>query len=269
MITVVKQDEMTWVAFDNFRKPMIYLDHCALRHFSSNKESRERFFSIFQTKGTLCFSWMNFYDIGGNNTGQSLKDMKDFTDTVGENWFPIHWNPHKVMENEKALTHMPFIDLSFIQAYYPFIHGSSLTLTQAIELALCPEVQKMRHKKIQQLEDFRRDVNTFINDKRAKDYGKRTFQDVGFDSNCPTVFVHDKLLSLIIKQGKVMKDNHDLIDFWHAVVSLSYADMVVLDGEWEDHARQIKIPEGRVKCCSVKEEGLKKFLEDFEKFDNL
>src|SRR3989338_5409257 len=115
MITTTKQDGMTQVTFDNCRRPMIYLDHCALRRLSSDKESCERLLSVFQTKGTLCFSWVNFFDIGGNNTGQSLKDMKDFTDAVGRNWYPIHFIPHKVMENEKALTHMPFIDPSFIQ----------------------------------------------------------------------------------------------------------------------------------------------------------
>jgi hypothetical protein len=39
--------------------PLIYLDHWALRLFSSNSRLRVRFFESFRTRGTLMFSLMN------------------------------------------------------------------------------------------------------------------------------------------------------------------------------------------------------------------
>ena len=43
--------------------PLIYLDHWALRLFSSNSRLRVRFFESFRTRGTLMFSLMNIAEI--------------------------------------------------------------------------------------------------------------------------------------------------------------------------------------------------------------
>ncbi len=262
MVTSLKRDGMTWVTIDNCRRPMIYLDHCALRDLSANEKFQKKFLSVFQTKGTLCFSWMNFYDIGGNKEGPSVEHMKNFMKEIGENWFPIHWNPSKVMDNEKAGIHIPFADETFFCNYYPFIHGGSLTLNKAVELSLCPEVQAVRSKRMKQLESFRDEINECKDDPIRKCAAEKTFQRLEFHSSCPAVFVHDRLLSLIIKRKEKISNN-DLIDFFHAVVSLSYADMVVLDSKWADYARQISIPKSGGKYYSVKD--LERFLTDIER----
>src|SRR3990167_10240608 len=161
MITCARENDINWVKISDYRRPLIYLDHCALRYFSSNIESRKRFLSFFRIKGTLCFSWMNFYDIGGNDIGQSLDDIKIFMDGVGNNWIPIHFNPHKVMESEEASVPIPFIDGSIIKSYYPFIHGGSLTLNRAVDLAGSSEVRNVLLKNVSNMQDLRKDINIY------------------------------------------------------------------------------------------------------------
>ena len=208
---------------------------------------------------------MNFYDIGGNGAGRSLENMKIFMDEVGNNWVPIHFNPQKVMDSEKASVPMPFVDGSIIKAYYPFIHAGSLTLNQAVDLAGALEVKSVRQKNISSLQDLRSDINAYINDPYGKTRGEKIFQETIFVPSRPTEFVYHKIFSLLLKQGQLLSNN-DIIDFFHAVVALSHVDMVVLDGGWADRARQISIPDGRVECYSANKKGLDRFQEDFGNF---
>jgi hypothetical protein len=55
--------------------PLIYLDHWALRRFSSNTALKKRFLEIFRSRGTLMMSLMNAVEIPSSRGG-SLTDRR-------------------------------------------------------------------------------------------------------------------------------------------------------------------------------------------------
>ena len=99
MITINKNGNNYNVSFPK-RPPSIYLDHWALRHFSSNHSDRQQFLAFLKTKGTVFFSYLNVVEIS-KNKGESLKEIQFFLTDIGENWCPIESDPHKVIEREK------------------------------------------------------------------------------------------------------------------------------------------------------------------------
>ena len=121
------------------RSPIIYLDHCGLRGISSKnspKNHRERFFKIFQSKGTLFFSLPNVTDLA-ENSGQSLNDIESFLEEIGPHWLPLEYRPHVVMDREDSSNGKPnCFGEAFFKSYLPFIHEDNvLTLKRIIELS--------------------------------------------------------------------------------------------------------------------------------------
>ena len=83
-------------------QPLIYLDHWALRLFSSDPHLRQTFFDAFQKRGTLLFSIMNVAELTANR-GLSADDIRSFLADVGPHWAAITVNPSRVVQEEVRL----------------------------------------------------------------------------------------------------------------------------------------------------------------------
>jgi len=62
--------------------PAVYLDHWALVEFSKNPTYSQKFFELFDRKGTLLFSQANVVEIAGNS-GDDVIKIRSFLDRVG------------------------------------------------------------------------------------------------------------------------------------------------------------------------------------------
>jgi hypothetical protein len=140
MITAIKNCEEYGVDV-SIRPPSIYLDHWALRLFSSDFKLRQTFLAYFKTKGTLLFSWANVLEVSGN-TGLSADNIRLFLTEVGEQWFPVEINPVKVIRNETVRgTNNPCFAANFLEAYFPHIHKGHLSLSTIVELTQDKEIK--------------------------------------------------------------------------------------------------------------------------------
>lgn len=262
MITVSKGTTAYEISAQT-RPPSIYLDHWALRRFSSDLQLRNRFINFFRDHGTLLFSLANMMEIAAN-TGESLRNIQNFLCEIGEQWFPLEVNPIKVIKREAgAFPDSPCFDKDLLEAYYPHIHEGSLSLSTLIDLISDQEVKRdilmnveaMTTSVARHLELTRSKIQS---DPIAK---KAAFKKVSFDAYRPETFVYRSLLQLIFKENSKIETN-DVLDLCHAAVSLAYGDFVLLDPHWADLARRLKVPPGFIRLYSPRQ--IQDFIKSLE-----
>jgi hypothetical protein len=246
---IKKVDDECYEVLTDTRSPSIYLDHWALRHFSSNAEHRTRFLSFFNQRGTLLFSQANTLDILGN-TGKSLEEIRQFLHSIGEQWFPIEFNPIKVIEREKLpplRKNSPCFAQSFFEHYIPYIYDGPLNLVTLVDLISDKE---MRDGLSESLESMKRSLIAHLNG--AREYWRskgRMPSDISFHPHYAATFVYNRLLSFVIKDDFKIDGNH-VLDLSHAAVSLAYADFVLLDKHWANLAGRLGLPADSVRVYS-------------------
>jgi len=258
----VKKNGKKFIVTTTIRPPNIYLDHWAIRDISSNPEFMRRFLSFFNTKGTLLFSLANALDIS-QTQGDSLERIRIFLERIGLNWFPIEFNPSKVIDAEQQYRPgepAPFFAASFLKMYYPRIHGQELTLKSIVDLvqeggSFNPIVKKTFDDLVKLFSSSR---DLWNSDSGVR---KRAYSTTTFNPDQPTRFIYDGLMRLTFTENFNLNRNQ-IMDFFHATVSLSYANIVLLDKLWENLAYKIKSPR-MIKVYSQPK--LAEFFKDLEK----
>ena len=244
------------------RPPLIYLDHCALRHLSDSHLSRSKIIGVFRKKGTLLFSWTNVLEVS-ENSGASLKAIQSFLSEIGEHWFPIEWNAFEVIRREESFTsgnNNPCLASGFLEAYYPYISDGPLSLSTVCDLTQDSEINSVCRQHLECVKEETRKTLIYwrSEDQKNGDVPKH------FDPNCPTVYMVEGFRQLIQKETFNIHEN-DAIDFLHATVPIAYGDFVLLDKHWADLVQKLKLPPDRVKVYSLKH--VEEFLENLERFE--
>ena len=262
MITVTTDGE-THTVDAIIRGPSIYLDHWALRHFSSDLPSRQRLVECFKQKGTLLFSWANVLEVS-QNSGASLEEVRSFLNEIGEQWFPIEINAVKVIERERNFTagnDNPCFASDFLKAYYPHISGEPPSLRTVCDLPQDSEINLACRENLEKIKKEIRPVLFRWRSEELENHGH-----LRFEPNRPTGYVLERFRRLFQKETFTIDEN-DVLDFLHATVSVSYGDFVLLDKHWVDLVGKLKLPPDRVKVYSPKY--VEAFLKDLERFQFL
>lgn len=265
MITVKKHlDKHTITA--SVRRPAVYLDHWALRYFSSNSRYCERFLSFFKSQGTLLFSWANVIEVS-RNTGLSAEQIRSFLSEIDEQWFPVTIDPVKVIEREKQdkpENNNPSFDIDFIKAYYPYIHYGNLSLSTIVDLTQ-DDQERPEPESIQALTEEIFQLVVSIRDQWRLNQQAvfDAFPDFPFDPDRAMQFTYNRLMRLICKEPFQFESN-DALDFCHATVSLAYGDFVLLDKRWANLAGKIGLPVDRVRVYTKRQAD--QFFRNLEQF---
>jgi hypothetical protein len=134
---------------------MVYLDNWAMsRALAADETRRKRFLETFKKRGTLLFSWTNVIELGDSIFGRAAP-IRLLLDGIGEHWFPVEWNPFAAIEKENAQpagANSPVFSETLLRAYYPHVHGASLTLSSVFDL--------LRHDKRAKTHETLQEVKT-------------------------------------------------------------------------------------------------------------
>lgn len=244
------------------RSPSLYLDHWALREISSDEVASRRFALCIKSCGTLLFSWPNVIEIS-RNTGPSAERIKKFLGSVGDQWFPVEFNPFTVIEREQSSRegdNSPCLGDGFVRAYYPYIHGTTLSLASIVDLTRGEDFRSLALKKIDSLAD---QISGYFSEaRRNRGLPHKVFeQKLLYDSRRPTSFVFPTLCQLLVKEDSNFERN-DAIDLCHATVALSYGELVCLDPHWADLGKRLRLPEEQLRIFRPGQ--IFSFLEAFE-----
>lgn len=260
MVTITKEGSGfqvdAWV-----RRPSIYLDTWALSDFSVDSALGERLLGVLKRNGTLLFSWANVLEIS-RLTGATAENIRGLLTELAEQWFPIEFNPIKVIERENSpVNSSPCLADGFLRAYIPYIYDGPLALSTLVDLLHHDEVKASAEHNYQVLTTEICDL--FRSERDLWPVRPHTNKSLHFQPDKPTAFVYDGLMQLIAKEGFPINAQH-VLDFFHATVSLAYGDFVLLDKHWKELARKLALPCDRVRVYSKPQ--IAQLLRDLDQF---
>ena len=237
MIHVTRTAEEVTVSVTTTRRPLMYLDQCALYEFSKQNQLGHRFRQIFKRRGELLLSSINLFELG-QLQGDSLERAKSFLDDViGSAWIPIEYDPTIVVEREMAGRFSPS----------PAICESLLELTCAPVgvVSISKLLERVRHSPSERAiwdgakAEFGRQIEAARKDYLARP--DRKIPDVPRTPQTRTLSVVNVVFRLVLESSRGARhflwSANDAEDFTHAITGLAHAEVVVLDGKWADRVR--------------------------------
>ena len=249
------------------RPPTIYLDHWALRRISARSEWRNRFIDAFQTCGTLFFSVVHLAELA-RNSGESVGEIRSFLQAVGPNWMVIRSDPNVVMELEAHwLPGMkaPHVgDLFFKQTdFLKRLTTGPVSLAHLIDMLDLPGQREVIVAEVDGMCD---QMVMTIN--KWRDAYRQTpavldvpFPEEPFRERFATRYAYFQLMRLFVRDAFTVGLN-DVRDFFHTVVPVAHANIVVLDKRWHAQVEKLKLPPRFMRC--FKERTMNDFFDVLE-----
>ena len=259
----------------SFDFPTVYLDHWAIRHFSSKKADGRRFVQALRASGgTLIVSHTNLAEITGPADLCRADETANFLETVLPHIYFAMFDIESAMKQEGEnrqvgirLMAPPDIELLKEVARQRPDDFRPFTITGVIKIIadhrerLGVTWRQTNQSIADRINEMRRDPE-FI--RKAKSFCNHPI-------NIPTMAVFQELLRPIYLDKRLKIDLNDGGDIQHAIISIVYCDFVLLDGKWKDmHERMKKrfaelgliIPTAQV--FSARRGGVEQFLKKLE-----
>jgi hypothetical protein len=279
---VIENEQL--IVRQSFDFPAVYLDHWAIRHFSTEKEDGQRFINALKVAGgAFIISHTNLAEITGPSDPRHAEEIATFLEAILPNIFFAQFNIELAMKQEVGarvigfrLMAPPNIELLQEVArqrpndFRPFTISGVIKIIAEHRERLGITWRNLNRSIANRINAMRCDAN-FIET-------ARTFS--GHPQNIPTLAVFQELLRPIFLDQRLRIDLNDAADIQHATMAIAYCDFVLLDGKWKDmHSRMkrrfvelgLKIPTARV--FSARSKGVAEFLSVLEgtnsnNFDN-
>lgn len=235
MLIVTRTESAIDVRVETRRRPLVYLDQCAIYDLAKASLFGERFAQLFRHRGELLLSSINLFELG-QLQGASLQRVKAFLDdVVGLSWIPIEFDAAVVIERELSSRFDPSPAISESLLEMATATPGVPTLSKLLENAKHSEEQAREllaaknelGRQIEALrDDYRRDPSILA----------RRYPNIPVTPQTKTLSVAADVFRLAVEHAR--GGNHfrwsanDAEDFTHAITGLTHADVVVLDGKW-------------------------------------
>lgn len=249
-------------------RPLLYLDHWALRRLSENSALGDRFLLAFQRRGTVMFSLMNVVEIARDASESRASQIRDFLGKLGPHWMPMTIDPLRIIEAEETGrtpdgVH-PCVSAGFLRdpKFAARLTEGPVSLVHVVDLTRGPDGDELRHDTDRDTSRLRRHIQDWriahATDPREVD---AKFPRLQFDSNRPMRGIYHGLARYTIIDTFTFDDNHAR-DMFHAMASVRCADMVTLDAHWSGQVGKLRLPTDFVRVYTEGE--LDAFLADLE-----
>jgi hypothetical protein len=249
----------------HLRPPRVYLDQDSLCDIAKTVERKQPFIAAFATRGTLLFSWTSALDVSGPQ-GRNVSLISDLLSGIGSNWIPLELDPWKVVRKESGIepsSGVPCVSESFLETYYPYIHGGPLDLSTVVNL-----MHRNRAHYRREVEEISRYADEMVQSRRRQFLADQTCLDrilppAGADPKRPAAYMLRSLERLVTREARGFRwTRNDGVDFLHATVASSFADYLLLDKHWKRRVLEVA-PARTYKWVYYRAE-LDEFLEAFE-----
>lgn len=261
MIRVIATDNGL-TAQVNAAAPIVYLDHCALRHFASHGQRRRRLLTVLTARGTVALSWMSVIDLLGNDEGPSVEELLVLFAEIGHAYCLTESDPHKVSriaserrdpEREASLaerlTQDVLRDAGLPEG--PLRLDDFLHVTRRARAETAANVQTFKTRIAAALARFR------------QSYAAEPRPHRPTPPHSPAAGAWSWLVTRVAQQSFEISGN-DAIDLYHAAIPLALYDLVVLDGRWAGLACSVPSPPRHAAVFSMRSDGIDRFLAALE-----
>lgn len=259
--------------------PAVYLDHWALRAISEQPSLAARFSdSIKRRRGVLALSATNLLEFANVQSPQQA-DMADrLLDSVFPYLFFLDSNAFVVINREEqaragTLTMAPQADTAVL-AMLPMLKPESLAPLTVRGLLRGLSQPPLQAEVAALADTFSRKVDELRSDVAADPSLAAIARTVPDPGSCPpTHLLLREFVRPLASDSRKRITRSDALDFFHAVVPVSYCDYVLLDRHWAAQVRQI---EGRFRHAGVERSlacvltgaaGIEELLQTLERAD--
>jgi hypothetical protein len=234
--------------------PFVYLDHAPLMEVA--ERHAERFASALQSRGgTLAFTWLHLVE-ASKVSDQTANLVEELLLRIGrEHLVLLRVRPAEVIAQEDALQDAlrqrlpliaPHLDSELATAQFqnwkkgqiePFDLRGLIHALRSPETAR--DIAKLREETYPEVIDaIKRNAAKYRDDREARRLADAPSRGPRFPQ--PTRYINREAGRYLIRNGERLATFNDVDDCQHAVVSLSYCNLVVLDKNWKEAARQIQ-----------------------------
>ena len=259
----------------SFDFPAVYLDHWAVRLFSSDAALGQRFLRALKgSGGALVVSHVNLAEVTGPDDPNHADEAAAFFEAVLPNIYFAMFDVQKAIDQEKPprdtrirLPAPPDAELLLTVGrerpgdFRPFTIARLIKVVAAHRHQLGAEWHQSNQKLADHINRVRANPATV---EQARDFS-------GHSSNVPTLAVMQELLRPVFLDKTLDVDRNDAGDIHHAIISIVYCDYVLLDGKWEAlHERMVRrfhelgLPIHVAKVFSKRRRGVELFLQELE-----
>jgi len=260
MITLRTSATIPLIIDMEMRSPSVYLDHCVIGDFADNPILGGSFRDVLQRKnGTLCLSALHLVESSGLCPGEAYSRIKSFLASFGKGFIILEFDPNIVIAKEKNRRRndsFPAFDYELIKELVLKWNGLSRLdvgiLLNILEQnpSLCEQLRtshKLYKKRVHEM--FRAVRHIYQTDAQAKNniLTRKCLDPV---QTSMTEYLYCEIRRMICKEDLTP---NDVIDFFHSIVSASFADFVVLDKKWASRIRRVQPPMGSAKVFATTE----------------
>jgi len=265
------------------RRPRVYLDHWAIREFSSKSDLGNRLTSTLErSNGDLALSVLSFAEFAGLTDLAQAAAAERLVEGLLPHLFFIRFEPWEVLQREETFDagrsiQAPEGDEQVLEmvAHLPGAGLSGWTIK-----GIFTEPSVRRDRLISTIESFeksgvegvRRLRDRLDKEKDLRRAKRRRLKDLAATRRATRPLLWELITELEANRAGEPTGN-DMIDLMHTVVPCAYCDFVVIDRRWQlavDRARErmveadIDAPVARV--FSKPNDGLERFLNELEMF---
>jgi hypothetical protein len=256
--------------------PSVYLDHWAVRDISSSPVLSSRFSkAINQRVGTLALSWMNAVEFTKVSDDTQRASADSLLESLGHSLFWLNPDFFTVGAHEHSAATPSSIEASHADHEVARFYAETwlspprrVTLFSTVYRApgIAAKFDGLADDIIIELEAWRGRV--------AREPHVRSALDAlpnGYQSSRGTRLIAKQFIRRVLKDTPIKLNRNNSIDLAHAVVSASYCDYVLLDGQWasivNDARRRLAKANVRIpiaKAFSKRDQGVEKLLTELE-----
>ena len=228
----------------SFDRPAVYLDHWAVREFSSNPEQGSRLLDkIKDCGGCLVISHVNLVELTGAADPAHAEDAAQFFERALPHLYFAMFDIEAAINQERQAGDAPFrlgappdIELLRTVALERPDDLKPLTIARLIRV-----IAANRERLQADWNESNQTVADHINNVRSDPEPVRMVTKFASHSNLPTTAIMQELLRPIFMDQSLPIGKNDSADIHHAITSIAYCDYVLLDGKWADlHERMVK-----------------------------
>lgn len=259
----------------SFDFPAVYLDHWAVRLFSSDEALGQRFLRALKgSGGVLVVSHVNLVEVTGPDDTRHAEEVAAFFESVLPNIYFAMFDVQQAIDQEKCprdtrirLPAPPDVELLLRVSrerpddFRPFTIARLIKAVAAHRDRLGVEWHESNQRLADHINEVRANPTTL----------EQAVKFTGHPSNVPTLAVLQELLRSLFLDKMLIVGRNDAGDIHHAIISIAYCDYVLLDGKWEAlHERmvrrftELRFPINVAKVFSKRRQGVELFLKELE-----
>lgn len=259
----------------SFDFPVVYLDHWAVRLFSSDHLLGQRFLLALKANGgALMVSHANLAEITGPDDPRHAEEIAAFFEAVLPNIYFAEFDVQKAIDQETRSRDIRIrlpapadVELLLTVGRERSDDLQRFTIARLIKVVAAHrnELRPEWHKSNQALADH---INKVRSNSKTVEHAKKF---TGHRIDVPTLAVMQELLRPFFIDRSLSVDRNDAGDIHHAMMSIAYCDYALLDGKWEAlHERMVRrfkelqMPIRVAKVFSKRRTGIELFLKEFE-----